>query len=231
MNRRRKNGYTDEQIGYLREVADMTDRSNKEITDMFNERFKQSKSVNAIISIKSKHGIKSYTKKYTPNQINYLRNIAPGRAHKLITEMFNKKFNQDRTEEGISSIMHENCIKTGNTGWFEKGRLPENILPVGTEVMREDGYIYVKIKEQNIWKQKHHIIWEKLNGPVPNGYAILFADTNRANFDINNLILVSKAQVLQMNRYDLIKEDAELTRTGIIIADIHLKMGQRKKGG
>ena len=49
------------------------------------------------------------------------------------------------------------------------------------------------------------------------------------NFDPDNLILVSRKQLVRMNQRGLIHDDAELTKTGAIIADIYNKIGERKK--
>lgn len=48
-------------------------------------------------------------------------------------------------------------------------------------------------------------------------------------FDPENLLLVSRAQLARMNQKGLIQNDVELTKTGIIIADIYNKIGERKK--
>lgn len=229
MKRKRKDGYTNEEIQYLRKIGHMTGRTNKEITEMFNKKFNQNRTITSIIGIKSRHGIRSYTRTYTDEQIEYLRQIAPGRTNKEITRMFNEKFNEDRSEPSIKSIRNKHGIKTGNTGRFEKGNSPANTMPVGTEIVRDDGYLYVKIKEPNVWKQKHRIIWEEHNGPVPENHVVLFGDGNKMNFDINNLILISQAQLLELNRHDLISDDVELTKTGIIIADIYRKIGERSR--
>lgn len=227
MKRTRRDGYTKEQIDYLREIA--LNRTNKEITKMFNEKFNTNKSEYAIIGTKSRHGIYSYTRVYTEEQLNYLREIKRGKSHREITELFNKRYNDNRTESSIKSVMQENGMKLSDDGRFKKGSRPKNTSPVGTEILREDGYLYVKIKQPNVWKPKHHIIWEKENGPIPEDHAVLFGDGDRTNFDIDNLILVSRAQLLQLNRHDLIQEDADLTRTAVIIADIHSKVGERRK--
>lgn len=228
-HRKRKDGYTKEEIEYLRKIGGMTGRTNKEITEMFNEKFNQNRTINSIIQAKYRNNIKTYTRVYTKEQLDYLKEITPSRSHEEITDLFNEKFKDNRTKESIKSVLQEKGIKTGSRGWFEEGTVPKNTLPVGTEIGREDGYIYVKIKHPNTWKAKHHIIWEKKNGAIPENHVILFGDRNRENFDINNLILVSKAQVLQLNRLDLIKEDADLTRTGIIIADLHQKISEKRK--
>ncbi|QOR36992.1 HNH endonuclease [Clostridium sp. 'deep sea'] len=117
----------------------------------------------------------------------------------------------------------------GKTTQFKKGHRPANYLPVGTEAKKGDGYVYIKIADPNKWKQKHILIWEECNGPVPSGHVILFGDSDRYNFDISNLICVSKHQLLILNQKGLIQKDADLTKTGITIAKIHQKISERKK--
>lgn len=129
----RKNSYTKEQIDYIREIGDMTGRTNKEITEMFNKKFNTNKTTSNIINIKCRNGIKSYTRNYTRKQIEYLRKITPGRNYKEIQKLFNEKFNDNRTIDSISSKTYEYGIKTGNDGRFKKGNRPYNYHPVGTE--------------------------------------------------------------------------------------------------
>lgn len=38
---------------------------------------------------------------------------------------------------------------------------------------------------------KHQLIWEKYNGPIPEGMVITFLDGNKQNFDINNLMAIT----------------------------------------
>ena len=76
---------------------------------------------------------------------------------------------------------------------------------------------------------KHRLLWEEENAPIPKGYVIIFGDGNRRNFQQDNLILVSKSQLAILNKNQLIQNDADLTRAGIVIADIYKKIGERKK--
>jgi len=64
---------------------------------------------------------------------------------------------------------------------------------------------------------------------VPPGHAIVFGDGNKRNFDLGNLLLVSRAQLARINQRGLIQDDAELTKTGILIADVYNKIGERKR--
>lgn len=228
MKRKRKDSYSQEEIDYLREIGDMTGRSNKEITEMFNKKFNQNRTVNSIIGVKYRNNIKSYTKIYTEEQLDYLREITPGRTNEEITIMFNKKFNDNRTEDSIKSVRQENGINTGKTGRFEKGNLPSNTMEVGTTTIDADGYHKTKIAEPNTWESTHRLIWEKHNGSIPDGHAILFGDGDKSNLDISNLILVSRSQLLTLNRYGLIQDNADLTRIGIVIADLQAKISEVK---
>lgn len=227
--RKRKDGYTQEELDYLREIADMTGRTNKEITDMFNKKFNKNKTVDAIIGAKSRYNIKSYIRVYTEEQLDYLKEITPGRTSKEITKMFNQKFNDNRTEDSIKSVRQENGMKIGNTGRFEKGNLPQNTVEVGATTIDTDGYHKTKVAEPNVWELTHRIIWKKHHGSIPEGHNIIFGDGDKNNFDIDNLILVSKYELLVMNQHNLIQEDAELTKVGKNIAKLHIAIGKKKK--
>jgi len=64
---------------------------------------------------------------------------------------------------------------------------------------------------------------------LPKGHAIIFADGNRENLDIDNLILVSRRQLLILNQHKLIQDNAELTKIGVNIAKLQEKINERKK--
>ncbi len=229
MNKR----YTKEQIEYVRKIGHQTDRTNAEITEMFNERFNENVTINAINGLKYRNGIKSRTDYYTKKQIKYLREISSGRTNKEITEMFNKKFNQNRTESGIHCIRQKYKIFTGDNGRFKKGEKPPNWVPIDSERVTKDGYIQIKIREgqqQRNWRGKHILIWERENGPLPKGYAIIFGDGDNRNFDLDNLICVSRKQLLGLNRHGLIKDDAELTKTAINVVNLKYKIADVEKG-
>ena len=193
-------------------------------------------------------------KKYTKEHIEYLREITPGRTNKEITKMFNEKFNLNISESALAQVRKRRGIKTGSDGkykkgrkpWnkgkkgfmgpnktsFKKGHKPHNWVPIGSERITKDGYIEIKIQEgkfQKNWRGKHILVWEEHNGPVPEGHAVIFGDGNNRNFDLDNLILVSRAQLLKLNQQGLIKNDADLTRTGVIIADLQMKISERSK--
>ncbi|MFC3788334.1 HNH endonuclease signature motif containing protein [Paenibacillus sp. GCM10012307] len=122
----------------------------------------------------------------------------------------------------------------GNRTSFKPGQRALNYKPVGSERIDEDGYILIKVSDDGPWhkrwRHKHKVVWESEYGPLPKGHAIIFADQNKCNMNLDNLILVSRSQLGIMNRNGLIRNDADLTKTGIIMADIYRKIGERKRG-
>lgn len=140
----------------------------------------------------------------------WIRNNAKGVRNEKLTEMFNKHFNMKLTVGQIKKFKNFHHISSG----FKSCN-----LPVGSERVNK-GYIYVKIKEPNVWIEKHRLVYESMYGNIPTGSKVVFADKNKRNFDPKNLILVSDSEALIMNTNKLIYEEAELTRSGVLIAKI-----------
>ncbi len=93
---------------------------------------------------------------------------------------------------------------------FKKGNQPHNTVPVGTEIMKSDGYIWIKVREQGLpgrpwrkWEQKHRLVWEAANGPVPEGSKITFISGNRYDCSLENLMLITDAQNAYLNHNDI----------------------------
>lgn len=86
---------------------------------------------------------------------------------------------------------------------FKKGQKGHNWLPIGTEVMKSDGYLYRKMTDTGYpprdWKQAHRLLWEEHYGPIPPGYHVLFIDGDRGNVTLGNLCLVSRADLARLN--------------------------------
>ncbi|MFU1797352.1 HNH endonuclease signature motif containing protein [Paenibacillus azoreducens] len=121
----------------------------------------------------------------------------------------------------------------GNRTSFKKGQRALNYKPVGSERIDRDGYTLIKVSDEGPWhkrwRHKHKVVWEEKHGSIPKGHVILFADQNKRNIDLDNLILIKQSQLSVLNKKGLLHNEAELTKTGIIMADIYLKIGERKK--
>ena len=191
--------------------------------------------------------------RWTDEEKEYLASIVKGKTYKELLALMNEKFGYEFSSQQIESALRRYNLKTGNTGqfkkyqepWnkglkgymganktsFKKGTIPPNYKPVGTERFAKDGYIEVKVKNPNVWELKHRYIYKKHHGEIPNGYNVIFADKNISNFDIDNLILVSKAEMLILNKNKLIFEDKDFTKVGVNIAKILDKTSNLKPRG
>ena len=76
-------------------------------------------------------------------------------------------------------------------------------LPLGTE-RRRKGYLMRKIADTGQkgvdWKPVHVLTWEEEKGPVPQGHCVLFLDGDRHNIALDNLVLVSRAEIARLNK-------------------------------
>jgi hypothetical protein len=191
--------------------------------------------------------------KYTPKELWFIKSKIAGRSYAELTALFNKRFELSMTVTQISGTIARYNLTNGRDcrfppglvpfnkgrkgscpagcekGWFKPGNTPQNWQPVGTEIIDEDGYTKVKTRNPKTWKFKHRLIWEKANGKIPRGHIVLFADRDRSNFALDNLILVSRNELAVMNHLGLISNDKDLTMVGKSIADIKILIAERKR--
>lgn len=195
--------------------------------------------------------------KYTKEQKEWLIAHVKGVTTFQLTEMFNTAFQLDLKRSQIRAYLKNNKLTNGifrqfkkghvpynkgtktvckaNKTSFKKGHVPANYKPVGSERIDEDGYVLVKVQDtgtwQERWKHKGKIMWEKYhNQEVPKGYAVIFADQNKLNFAKENLVLISKKELLDMNRKNRFSRNSEITKTNLNISKLDIKLREIKKG-
>lgn len=121
----------------------------------------------------------------------------------------------------------EQRFRPGN----RSGRAAELHKPIGSERVSKDGYLERKINDDmplhKRWRAVHLIEWEAANGPLPAGHALTFRDGNKQNTALDNLELVSRADLMRRNtRHNLPPELNELI--GLRAALVR-KINNRKK--
>lgn len=199
--------------------------------------------------------------RYTKEQIEFIREIAEGKHVEEIQELFIQKYKVDVTFKSIKGIMYRHDIKNrmqgyatrfkdGQKAWnrgmkgldcagengrktqFKKGNVPPTHKPVGAEVI-EQGYLWIKVAEPNVWEKKHHLIWKQANGPIPKGYVIRFADGDKMNVALDNLFLTPRGVCTSVVRRGIEHSDPELNKTIHKVAELEIaiKKKVRKLGG
>ncbi len=133
--------------------------------------------------------------------------------------------------KGKKGYCHPGCVPTQ----FRKGNRPANAVPIGTERLGADGYISVKVQDghgNRNWVQKHRLVWERANGPIPEGHKLIFLDGDTKNCALENLMLVTDAEHAVMCKRGLHFSGPELTKSSVLVARVMLaanKARQRRK--
>ena len=182
--------------------------------------------------------------KYTEEQKQFLRDNFAGTSREDMTAMFNARFGTSLPLSKVIPLAYRLGLKNGrlrltqfrkgHATWHKGKKHPlgekhPRYRPVGSEHVDKRGYIIVKVADPSKWRRKHTLVWEEAHGPAPKGHTVIFADRDHANCSLDNLILVSRAQLGVMNRRGLCAADAGLTRAGKAMAETILLIGKRKR--
>ncbi|MBN9459005.1 MAG: HNH endonuclease [Bosea sp.] len=99
--------------------------------------------------------------------------------------------------------LHPNAVRTH----FKKGQRPHTYRGPGHErIDEQDGYVILIVEERNPWTgaatrqvHKHRWLWEKANGPLPEGFVLKCLDGDKTNTDPSNWEAVPRAVLARLN--------------------------------
>ena len=104
---------------------------------------------------------------------------------------------------------------------FGPGNRPANWKPVGSERVNIYGYVEVKVKEPRTWRVKARVLWEQATGEtLTRNDRIIYLDGNKQNLSLDNLAKITGSQLARLNQNHLIYPDAELTKSGVLLAKV-----------
>ena len=198
---------------------------------------------------------KGHASEQVPQRIkDYVAENYKGVGPKEMAERLNRRFGTDYTVKQINAYYKNHGHNSGLTGRFQPGHVPankgthpptrgrmvetqfraghtpHNKLPIGSIIMKADGYMWQKLGEgARDWRQKHLLVWEEAHGPIPDGHVITFKDGDKTNYDLDNLALITMAESIELTRRGLRTEDKQLTETGILIARLNCKVSKKLK--
>ena len=146
-----------------------------------------------------------------------------------LTDRLNEHFGTQINWTAVAGYKKRNNLSNGIDARFKKGHCPKNHRPVGSERINVDGYIEIKVAEPNVWKLKHRVVWEKVNGPIPENHALKFLDGNPLNCVVENLKLITRSELLIMSRYHLFSKDVEMNDAASNLARLIDQTNKAKK--
>lgn len=188
--------------------------------------------------------------RYGAEEKEFLKGFVFGHSYKEIQSEFLKKFDREITIEQVKAYINNNHLTTGRSGrfskgniphnkgkkgscaigcdktWFRKGNVPKTHREIGSERINRDGYIEIKVAEPNKWKLKHRFVWESKNEKIPSNCIVIFKDNDKLNTDIENLMMITKAENIVMNKSGLSKYKSEFKETAVLISDLKIERGK-----
>lgn len=183
----------------------------------------------------------------------YLKEITLGKSYKEIQKMMNEKFEYQLTVNQIEGAIKRNGLTTGLKGYFpkgnvpwnkgkkglniggqktqfKKGNIPQNKREVGSERVNVEGYTEIKVAEPNKWRLKHRVMYEKYHDVKLNPkQLVIFGNGDKSDMSKENLILIDNEILLVLNRNNLIKDNADLTKVGVNVANLIIKINEAEK--
>ena len=192
---------------------------------------------------------------FTPEQEEFIRSNVLGIGNEELANMVNERFGLNITKKQMKRWKNNHHVSSGLTGRFEKGHVPDNKgkkmskeqyekceksmfrkgnIPhnhrqIGSERINVYGYTEVKVAEPNKWRPKHQVIWEREHGAIPKQHVIIFADGNKQNFDLDNLICVSRKELIRLNKNQMTLTNKEVTQAYIGIVKLQIEIADKKK--
>lgn len=114
---------------------------------------------------------------------------------------------------------------------FKPGNRPHTWHPIGHTRTTKEGYLQRKTADTGTTRRDyvglHHLVWRMHGGTIPPGHALLFIDGDMANLDINNLQLVTRAELMAMNSVHRLPK--EVARAVQMIGALNRQINKRAK--
>ena len=197
---------------------------------------------------------------YSAEHLDFLREQYRDLSLAELTHAFNDRFRLARPQSSIRAALRNHGIRSGRTGQFKKnqepwnlgkkgymganatsfkaGNLPHNKKRLWSERIGKDGYIEISVPERNPhtghptrYKHKHVWLWECAHGKIPKGHAIIFSDGDKRNFAPDNLVSVTRTELLALNLHSYKNQPEELKPTVMALAKLEAAAGFRTKPG
>ena len=222
--------YTEEEKRFL--LDNTSQFTYKELVDEMRVRFGRIVTVNGLRLFCTKVlGVKAQNRfhhKFTDAEKRWLQDHVNDGTYEKITALFNSGFRTSISEHSIKDVCTKvlKLKKAENAGQFLTGGGNSLTYQIGTE-RKYDGYCYVKVNNKDHpgkttmklfrenWKPKHELVYEQAYGKIHENHFVVFLDTNKENFALENLYCIHRGVLAIMNKNRWFTSDPELTITAI----------------
>ena len=123
----------------------------------------------------------------------------------------------------------KNSTGTSETRW-KKGNIPPTSRPVGYERINRDGHIEIKVEGHRQMVYKHRWVWGQHNGEIPKGMIVSFRNGIRTDCRIENLILLTRAELVRLNQSFIKYSTPETHESCILMAKLKDTINRKANG-
>ncbi|SQF64319.1 HNH endonuclease [Actinobacillus pleuropneumoniae] len=169
---------------------------------------------------------------YSKAELEFIKeNCKLGRDE--LSQLCSKRFQRAISPNAIRKICSRYGFYSDHSGGFRKGQnswkdgkpavmIPKNgfkkgIPPVLKKKLnterRQGKAIWVKVAEPDVWMSRAEYVWRQHHGQVPSDKVIWHIDGNQENDSIDNLTLLSRLELLQINRLQPKKQPPAYRKT------------------
>lgn len=163
-----------------------------------------------------------------PNKIlnSYLKANASSKTIDELLLTVNNMIDEPYTRLELQRYLIRNHIKYKYTDKSKSHQMGLNV-PIGTERIRYDGMVLVKITK-NKWEYKQRYIYEQHYGvKLREDEYVVFKDGDRTNFDISNLKCVSRYVAAHLRNASSNKNTRPLE---LLTYELQVKTENKRKG-
>lgn len=155
---------------------------NQDLADMCNAALGTSFTTSSMKAFRKNYGYKSglgkwsseeywkYQKKYPPGMFEFVRDNSWGVSSKRMAEMVNERFGTDFTPQRMKCFRARNKIRSGETGWYQKGHEPATKGKTLEEICKNDPEKLARVRSTQFKKG------QKANNELPLGTVVVNAD-------------------------------------------------------
>lgn len=166
--------------------------------------------------------------KYSKEFEKEMYKIAPKKTIYKLLDIAINKYGYNITKDMLMQYLSKREIRYKGYN-PNKAKAMGNKIPIGTEYVKPDGMVLVKVTP-NKWKYKQRHIYEQYyKVELPKDIMVIFLDGDRTNFDINNLMAVSTPEYNCIKNKDLLSNNAMVTKTAILGARLYYKIKAKEK--
>lgn len=197
----------------------------KEMTDAYNKEFNTSINSSSLRHhCKKKLGLRR-DKRFSEEQLEWLKQNYPYQPIKETTNLFNAYFNDNKSEGGIVGVAKRLGLHVTKEIRAKAGsnNAPKNLGIGSLRVQGGCKYLYIKVSNDigaENWKLLHHHVYEQHYGPIPENHVVIFLDNNKYNCSIDNLKAIPRHWIGVLNGHKLKSDNPEITKSALLWCEI-----------